>query len=203
MNTLKAEKRDLAIKAKKLRREGYVTGNIFGKEIEGSIPVMIKDNVLAKALKTSHKGSQLNLDVDGTDYDVLIKEIQMDSQRGKINEIDFQSLVKGEMVKAVAEVVIENKDLTKSGIAELITGEIEYRALPSALVDTIRIDAKNMEIGDVIRVRDLDLAKSKDVKILTKEDDIVMSVSAPHNEALPTQEEATADAAAAQPAAQQ
>ena len=37
MNTLKAEKRDLAVKAKKLRREGYVTGNVFGKELEQSI----------------------------------------------------------------------------------------------------------------------------------------------------------------------
>ncbi|MEE3420710.1 MAG: 50S ribosomal protein L25 [Lachnospiraceae bacterium] len=203
MNTLKAEKRDLAIKAKKLRREGFVTGNIFGKEIEGSIPVMIKENVLDKALKTSHKGSQINLDVDGTKYDVLIKEIQMDTSRGKVEEIDFQALVSNEMVNAVAEVVIENKDLTKSGIAELITSEIKYKALPAALVDTIKIDAKNMEIGDVIRVRDLDLAKDTDVKILTKEDDIVMSVSAPHNEALPTQEEAEANAAAAQPAAQQ
>ena len=34
MNTLKAQKRDMETKAKKLRREGYVTGNLFGKEIE-------------------------------------------------------------------------------------------------------------------------------------------------------------------------
>lgn len=46
MNTLKAEKRDLAVKAKKLRREGYVTGNVFGKELEQSIPVkMLSSNV--------------------------------------------------------------------------------------------------------------------------------------------------------------
>ena len=31
MNTLKAEKRSMDIKAKKLRREGFVTGNVFGK----------------------------------------------------------------------------------------------------------------------------------------------------------------------------
>ena len=35
MNTLKAEKRSMDVKAKKLRREGFVTGNLFGKEIEG------------------------------------------------------------------------------------------------------------------------------------------------------------------------
>ncbi len=41
MNTLKAEKRNMQTKAKKLRREGYVTGNVFGREIEGSIPVQM------------------------------------------------------------------------------------------------------------------------------------------------------------------
>ena len=39
MTTLKAEKRDMQTKAKKLRREGFVTGNVFGREIQGSISV--------------------------------------------------------------------------------------------------------------------------------------------------------------------
>ena len=37
MDTLKAEKRSMETKAKRLRREGYVTGNVFGHDIEGSI----------------------------------------------------------------------------------------------------------------------------------------------------------------------
>ena len=41
MNTLKAEKRSLDIKAKKLRREGFVTGNVFGREMKESVPVKI------------------------------------------------------------------------------------------------------------------------------------------------------------------
>ena len=41
MNTLKAEKRDMSIKAKKLRREGFVTGNLFGRELEDSISTII------------------------------------------------------------------------------------------------------------------------------------------------------------------
>ena len=37
MNTLKAEKRNMDVKAKKLRREGYVVGNVCGKELKDSI----------------------------------------------------------------------------------------------------------------------------------------------------------------------
>ena len=42
MNTFKVQKRDMETKAKKLRREGYVTGNLFGKEIEGSVLLKIE-----------------------------------------------------------------------------------------------------------------------------------------------------------------
>ena len=42
MTTLKVQRRNMETKAKKLRREGYVTGNLFGKEFEGSIPLQIE-----------------------------------------------------------------------------------------------------------------------------------------------------------------
>ena len=47
MNTLKAEKRSMDVKAKKLRREGFVTGNLFGREIEVPFPL----SLLRKKLK--------------------------------------------------------------------------------------------------------------------------------------------------------
>ena len=50
MNTLKTERRDLAEKAKKLRREGFATGSLFGHKIEGSIPVKFVATELEKAM---------------------------------------------------------------------------------------------------------------------------------------------------------
>ena len=99
MNTLKAEKRTMDTKAKRLRREGYVTGNVFGREMEGSIPVKIEKSAVEKLLKTSNKGSQIMLDVDGQSYDVLIKEIQFNPLKGQVDEIDFQALVSNEKVQ--------------------------------------------------------------------------------------------------------
>ena len=51
MDTLKAEKRSMETKAKRLRREGYVTGNVFGHDIEGSIPVKITKAEADRLLK--------------------------------------------------------------------------------------------------------------------------------------------------------
>ena len=39
MNTLKAEKRSMDVKAKKLRREGYVTGNLLAEKSKVPFPL--------------------------------------------------------------------------------------------------------------------------------------------------------------------
>lgn len=59
MTTLRVQRRNMETKAKKLRREGYVTGNLFGKEIEGSIPVQIEKSEAERIQRECMKGSQL------------------------------------------------------------------------------------------------------------------------------------------------
>ena len=59
MNTYKVQKRDMETKAKKLRREGFVTGNLFGKEIRESIPLKIERKEAERLLRECMKGSQV------------------------------------------------------------------------------------------------------------------------------------------------
>ena len=169
------------VKAKKLRREGYVVGNVFGREIEGSIPVKMARGEVEKFLKTDGKGSQIMLDIEGTQYDVLIKDISYNPTAGCINEIDFQALVSNEMVHSVAEMVFENHEKILSGVFQVDLEEIAYKAYPAALVDKVKIDVGDMKVGDVIRVKDLPLAADKDVHITTDLEAVVASVVAVHN----------------------
>ena len=180
MNTLKAEKRNMQTKAKKLRREGYVTGNVFGREIEGSIPVQMTQKEAEKFLKANGKGSQIMLDLDGEQMDVLVKEVDYDSMGSKVLEIDFQALVSGEMVHSVAEVVIHNQSKVVTGVVEELLSEIEYKALPSALVDKVEIDVAELRIGDTVKVKDLSLAQDKDVHLITDPETTVVSVTESH-----------------------
>ena len=180
MNTLKAEKRSMSIKAKRLRREGYVTGNVFGRDIQESIPVKIERTVVERLLKTCNKGSQILLDVDGQAYDVLIKDISFNAMKGIVEEIDFQALVRGEKVHSVAEVILVNHDKVMNGVLQQQLQEISYKALPEALIDKVRIDVGDMKVGDAIRVADLDIAKNKNVDLVTDLDTTVATVTAVH-----------------------
>lgn len=197
MNTLKAEKRDMSIKAKRLRREGFVTGNVFGKEIEGSIPVKIDRLELDKVLKSCSKGSQVMLDVDGQEMDVLIKEIDFNSMKNQVEEIDFQALVKGEKVHSVAEVILKNHEEHAGGIVEQILSEISYKALPEALVDKVEIDVSKLRIGDSVRVKDLEIASKPGISLITDPEAIVVVVSAAKNADLPEPETAGEETAKA------
>ena len=190
MNTLKAEKRSTDEKAKKLRREGFVTGNLFGREIENSIMLKLSKKDVEQLLKVDNKGSQVMLEVDGQTYDALIKEDDFNPLAGRVDEIDFQALVSNEKVHSVAEIVIVNHDKVADGVLQENMEEINYRAYPSALVDKVEVDVAGLKVGDTVRVKDLSLAKDKDVDIKDDPEAVVLTVVAVHNGAVPETETA-------------
>ena len=181
MNTLKAEKRSMDTKAKKLRREGYVTGIVFGREMKESMPIKILKTDAEKFLKTGGKGSQVMLEVDGQSMDVLVKEVDFNPLKRQVDEMDFQALVSGEKVHSVAEVVLLNHDKVQAGVLEKTLNEIAYKALPESIVEKVEIDVSEMKIGDTIKVADLPIASDSGVELVTDPETVVVTVFAPHN----------------------
>ena len=192
MTTLKVQRRNMETKAKKLRREGYVTGNLFGKEIEGSIPLQIEKQEAERIERECMKGSQLYLELDGKTYDVLIKEMDYRPMDHQILEMDFQALVKGEKVHSVAEVILLNKEKVTEGVLEQLLEEIAYKATPEELVEKVEIDCATLRLGDTLKVADLDIAKNDKIDLQTDLDAPSVSILASNNE-VPEDEEESAE----------
>ena len=181
MTTLKVQKRDMETKAKKLRREGFITGNLFGKEIEGSIPLKIERLEAERTLRGCMKGTQIMLDVEGKMYDVLIKEIDFDATKNQTLEIDFQALVSNEKVHSVAEVILLGQDDVQAGVVQQMLQEVTYKALPADLVDKIKVDVSRMKVGETLKVKDLDIAKNPAIDLHTSPEATVATVLEVHN----------------------
>ena len=192
MTTLKVQRRNMETKANKLRREGYVTGNLFGKEIEGSIPLQIEKQEAERIERECMKGSQLYLELDGKTYDVLIKEMDYRPMDHQILEMDFQALVKGEKVHSVAEVILLNKEKVTEGVLEQLLEEIAYKATPEELVEKVEIDCAALRLGDTLKVADLDIAKNDKIDLQTDLDAPIVSILASNNE-VPEDEEESAE----------
>ena len=75
---------------------------------------------------------------------------------------------------------------------EELLDEIEYKALPSALVEKVIVDVGDLKVGETIKVKDLDIAKDKDVKLITDPEADVAGVVAVHNDVPETDEEEAA-----------
>ena len=180
MNTLKAEKRNA--KAKALRREGYVTGNLFGREIEGSIPVKMAQKDVSEVLRYNDKGSQLFLEVEGKKYDVVIKEIDYDNMAKHVLDIEFQALVSNEKIHNTAEIILLNKEKVVEGVLEELLEEVSYKAYPADLVDKIKLDVGSLRLGDTIKVKNLDISKNDKIEVTTDPETIVVNVIASKND---------------------
>ena len=170
MNTLKAETRNMSIKAKALRKEGFVTG---------CIPLKMEKSEVERLLKSEGKGGRVLLQLEGKTYDALIKEVDYNPLKGFVEEIDFQALVSSEKVHSSAEIHLLNESKLVAGIPQQMLHEINYKALPASLVEKIELDVGDLKIGDTIRVKDLVIAKDENIDLITDLDSTVVTVTEP------------------------
>ena len=98
-----------------------------------------------------------------------------------------------EKVHSVAEVILVNAEKVASGVVQEGLSEIAYKALPAALVDKVKVDVGNMKVGDTIRVKDLEIAKDKEIDLSTDPEAVVATVTAVHNVVPETETEETAE----------
>ena len=130
------------------------------------------------------------LELDGKTYDALIKEVDYNPLAHTVEEVDFQALVSTEKVHSVVEVILENHDKIVEGVLQESLKEVAYKALPADLVDKIKVDVAGMKIGDTLRVKDLEIAKNKNIHITTDPEAVVATVTPVHNVVPETETEA-------------
>ena len=80
-------------------------------------------------------------------------------------------------------------------LALLVTGTL-YAASKIGKLETTTLDAAGLKVGDTVHVKDLEIAKNKDIDLKTDPEAVVLSVIPVHN-VVPETEVTTAPAAAA------
>ena len=133
MNTINVTKRDLTVKAKKLRRNGYVPGSVFGGMLKEPVALQIEESVARQLVRELREGSRLKLNLDGTVIPVQIKEKSLDNLKHEILEISFQALAADQAVNSVIDIVLVNADKV-TAVLEKLNMKIPYSALPADMI---------------------------------------------------------------------
>ena len=169
MNTINVTKRDLTVKAKKLRRNGYVPGSVFGGMLKEPVALQIEESVARQLVRELREGSRLKLNLDGTVIPVQIKEKSLDNLKHEILEISFQALAADQAVNSVIDIVLVNADKV-TAVLEKLNMKIPYSALPADMID-------GMPVGTIVTVGDIPELKSEKLALQVNSDEIVFRIT--------------------------
>ena len=183
---------------RKLRAAGRIPAILYGQGKE-SVPLSIDPRALEKVLRVGGANALLDLTVEGRPElgspVALVKELQRHPIRGTIMHADLYQvdLTRTVEVEVPVHLIGKAKGIDFGGILEHSLREIALECLPRSIPASIEVDISNMEIGDVIHVRDLVLPPG--VSLMSDPDLGVVHV------ALPAAEEEAPVVAAAEAAA--
>lgn len=198
--TLNVSKRDKVGKnnVDKLRLEKTIPGILYTKG-EESVPVQVVEKELVKAFDEAGTSTLIDLNLDGDVKKVLFKEVQMHPFKNQILHFDAYAVNMKEKLRLSIPVVLLNRDEIHAQPSVLLQhlDEVEVECLPDSLPSTAEVDVENLQIGDTLLVKDLDVASEEGIDVLTDLEEAVCTLQEPREEELPEEEEGeeTADAA--------
>jgi large subunit ribosomal protein L25 len=188
--------------SRRLRNQGKVPGILYGA---GSEPVNIEldHNPLFHALRREKfHASILELDLDGRNERVLLRDFQMHPYRSLVLHVDFQRVAEDQKVHMKVPlhfVGAENSPAVKLSAAIIghVLSEVEIDCLPRDLPEFIEVDLSELTAQQTVHLSDVKLPQGVSVVLRGKEDPVVVTVALPSVQ----QEEVAPVAEAAAPAA--
>lgn len=176
---LQAEERSiLGKKVKKLRREGILPCNVYGKNLS-SVAIQVKYTDFDQVFQEVGETGLVDLQVKNETRPVLIKNLQMNFHSHTPLHVDFYQVNLKEKVKTMVPLVLigEAKAVTeKVGMLLQTLSEVEIEALPDQLPENIEVQVSTLSaIDEQVSIEDLKVPEG--VTILTDAGQVVCKIA--------------------------
>ncbi|HUH15513.1 MAG TPA: 50S ribosomal protein L25 [Gaiellaceae bacterium] len=175
--------------SRRLRKQGYVPGVLYGKTSARAIAIHVRD--LRAALTTSsglHAVLDVVLEGESSTHPSILKEYQRDPVRGFVRHVDLQEVRLDVAIQAAVQVYLVGGDVApgvkEGGVLSAPSTSLNVEALPMEVPESIEADVSGMEMGDTLRLEDL--AAIEGVTFLDDpHDTVIATVTAPTREIEP------------------
>lgn len=176
----KANKKDL----KELRRSGKIPGIYYSYDSKDSLPFLIEQSVISKALKSDSNIFSIN--VGGKNRTVLFKSVQYHPVSEEMTHIDLYgvNMEKPVIVKVPINLVgtpIGVKE--EGGILNQTSQELEIKCLPGDIPNIMDVNIEELSIGDTILASSIKMDDT--IELISNPDTLIISVTVPMKEVEP------------------
>jgi large subunit ribosomal protein L25 len=142
--------------AKRLRREGYVPGVVYGGKNGDCTSFKVNSRDLRHVLAGS---ALIDLKVGGKTRPVIVKDQQQHPVRDELLHIDLLEVRLDEKIQTQVSVHLEGAEeapgIKEGGVLEHVTHQLNIEALPTDIPDGIHVDVSGLEIAATMHLSEI------------------------------------------------
>jgi large subunit ribosomal protein L25 len=143
--------------AKRLRREGYVPGVVYGGKDGDSTSFKVNSRTLRQVLVDG--SALIDLKVGGKTRPVIVKDQQQHPVRDELLHIDLLEVRLDEKIQTQVSVHLEGAEeapgIKEGGVLEHVTHQLNIEALPTDIPDAIQVDVSGLEIAATMHLSEI------------------------------------------------
>ena len=185
--SIEVEKRDETGKgvARKLRRNGLIPGVVYGHNREPQALTVDPNDLKGKI----NSNAIIDLNIDGEEETVMIKDFQKDVIKEDIIHVDFQQISMDETISITVPIKLvgDAPGVREGGVLQQLMRDVDIEVLPTNIPDEIELNIDELTLSDSLEVGDLDVPE--DVNVLNSPDDVIVTIVAPSEEIEEEEEE--------------
>lgn len=155
--SIDAKKRPIGKKnaSKKAFRDEKITCVYYSRS--ENIPITIDRYIFEKQIPKLKSNTVFQLDIDGEKKKAIIQDYNFFLLNRRVSHIDFLGLEKGRAFKLGIPVELKNRAIgvTKGGTLRRFVNKVKVLCKPEDIPDILDIDIKNLDVGDIVYIKDL------------------------------------------------
>ena len=187
--------------SRRLRRAEKVPGIVYGGGKDATVIELDHNEIYHKLKLEAFHASILDMDLDGKNEQVLLRDVQMHAWKQIVQHIDFQRIAADKKIHMKVPLHFINADIApgvklSGGIVSHILNELDIACLPKDLPEFIEVDLKDLASGHSLHLSQVKMpAGVEAVALIRGNDPSIATIIIPR--AVAAEEEAVASAAVA------
>lgn len=176
MAKIQASKREITgtRHVRRMRAEGKVPGVLYGHGKE-TVPLTLDQHDVDLAV--THGERVLELDIQGTDENVLVKEVQYDTFGHELLHVDLARVDLDERVEVSVPVILAGtpEGTRDGGVLQQAFNELNIEVPVRDIPDELRVMVTEMKLDDRLLIKDVELPAS--ATLLDDPDEVLCQVT--------------------------
>ena len=168
--------------ARSSRRDGLIPAVIYGDK-QAPVMIAVEPKSIERELhKEGFFNHRMEIDVEGTPYAVLPRDLQIDPVTDRPLHLDFLRIGPDSIITVQVPVHFRNENaapgIKRGGVLNIVLHEITVRTKPASIPEYFEVDLTGLEIGHSIHLSTL--AIPEDVRVVSRDKNAtVASIAAP------------------------